>query len=103
MFRGRGLNAPQGAEEVGKGRSASVCVCVCARVHVCVCVSWGGVGWGGSGWGGTKQAPLKGTSRNVKMASKMEELIKKIRKDGDTIGGVITCIVKNVPNPRYVF
>ena len=34
---------------------------------------------------------------DVKMASKMEELIKKIRKDGDTIGGVITCIVKNVP------
>jgi chorismate synthase len=34
---------------------------------------------------------------DVKMASKMEELIKKIRKDGDTIGGVITCIVKDVP------
>jgi chorismate synthase len=31
------------------------------------------------------------------MATKMEELIKKIRKDGDTIGGVITCIVKDVP------
>ena len=34
---------------------------------------------------------------DIKMASKMEELIKKIRKDGDTIGGVITCIVKDVP------
>ena len=34
---------------------------------------------------------------DVKMACKMEELIKKIRKDGDTIGGVITCIVKDVP------
>ena len=27
----------------------------------------------------------------------MEELIKSIRKNGDTIGGIITCVVKNVP------
>ena len=27
----------------------------------------------------------------------MEELIKSIRKEGDTVGGIITCVVKNVP------
>lgn len=31
------------------------------------------------------------------MAAKMEEYIKQIKKDGDTIGGVITCVAKNVP------
>lgn len=31
------------------------------------------------------------------MASKMEAHIKEIRKQGDTIGGVITCIIQNVP------
>ncbi len=31
------------------------------------------------------------------MASKMEEYIKSIRKEGDTIGGTITCVVQNVP------
>jgi chorismate synthase len=31
------------------------------------------------------------------MANKMEAYIKEIRKKGDTIGGVITCVVKNVP------
>ena len=31
------------------------------------------------------------------MAVKMEEYIKAIKKDGDTIGGVITCVAKNVP------
>ena len=30
-------------------------------------------------------------------AVKMEELIKKIRKDGDTVGGTITCVIQNVP------
>ncbi len=30
-------------------------------------------------------------------AKKMEALIEKIRKEGDTIGGKITCVVKNVP------
>ncbi len=32
-----------------------------------------------------------------KMASEMESLIKNIRKEGNTIGGVVTCIIKNVP------
>lgn len=32
-----------------------------------------------------------------KTASKMEELILQTRKKGDTIGGVITCVIKNVP------
>ncbi|WP_047245214.1 chorismate synthase [Maribacter thermophilus] len=31
------------------------------------------------------------------MASKMEAYIKEIKKQGDTIGGVITCVAKNVP------
>ncbi|MEJ1221806.1 chorismate synthase [Sediminicola sp. 1XM1-17] len=31
------------------------------------------------------------------MALKMENYIKEIRKEGDTIGGVITCVVQNVP------
>lgn len=30
-------------------------------------------------------------------AAEMETLIKQIRKEGDTIGGVITCVIKNVP------
>ncbi|MCE2612225.1 chorismate synthase [Flavobacteriaceae bacterium D16] len=30
-------------------------------------------------------------------AAKMEELIKKVRKEGDTIGGVISCVIRNVP------
>lgn len=32
-----------------------------------------------------------------KMASQMEDYIKAIKKEGDTIGGVITCVAKNVP------
>ena len=31
-------------------------------------------------------------------AEKMENLIKKVRKEGDTVGGIITCIIKNVPS-----
>ena len=31
------------------------------------------------------------------MAIKMEEYIKSIKKEGDTIGGIITCVAKNVP------
>ncbi|MDF4202856.1 chorismate synthase [Maribacter sp. SA7] len=31
------------------------------------------------------------------MALKMEDYIKSIKKDGDTIGGIITCVAKNVP------
>ena len=32
-----------------------------------------------------------------KMASEMESLIKNIRKEGNTIGGIVTCVIKNVP------
>lgn len=31
------------------------------------------------------------------MAAKMESYIKEIKKEGDTIGGVITCVIQNVP------
>jgi chorismate synthase len=31
------------------------------------------------------------------MAMKMEEYIKSIKKEGDTIGGIITCVAKNIP------
>ena len=30
-------------------------------------------------------------------ASKMEALIRKTRKDGDTVGGIITCVIQNTP------
>lgn len=30
-------------------------------------------------------------------AAKMEEYIKEIRKEGDTVGGTITCVIQNVP------
>ncbi|WP_281540311.1 chorismate synthase [Maribacter aestuarii] len=30
-------------------------------------------------------------------AARMEEYIKSVKKDGDTIGGIITCVAKNVP------
>jgi chorismate synthase len=31
------------------------------------------------------------------MAKEMEEYIKQIRKEGDTVGGLVTCVIKNVP------
>ncbi|MCW9037695.1 chorismate synthase, partial [Altibacter sp.] len=31
------------------------------------------------------------------MAKTMESYIKEVRKQGDTVGGVITCVIKNVP------
>lgn len=31
------------------------------------------------------------------MASKMEAYIKSIRKEGDTVGGIITCVIQNTP------
>lgn len=34
---------------------------------------------------------------NEKMASKMETYIKQIRKEGDTIGGIVKCVISNVP------
>lgn len=30
-------------------------------------------------------------------AAKMEEYIKQVKKDGDTVGGTITCVIQNVP------
>ena len=32
-----------------------------------------------------------------KMAAEMEEYIKKIKKEGDTVGGTVTCVIQNVP------
>ena len=32
-----------------------------------------------------------------KMAEEMETYIKQIRKEGDTVGGIITCVIKNIP------
>nr|WP_298789893.1 chorismate synthase [uncultured Allomuricauda sp.] len=34
---------------------------------------------------------------DMEMAKKMEEYIKSIKKQGDTVGGVITCVIQNVP------
>lgn len=34
---------------------------------------------------------------DVATAVKMEEYIKQIRKEGDTVGGTITCVIQNVP------
>ena len=32
-----------------------------------------------------------------KKASEMESYIKQIRKEGDTVGGIITCVIQNIP------
>ena len=34
---------------------------------------------------------------DAEMAERMIELIDRVRIDGDSIGGIITCVVKNVP------
>ena len=34
---------------------------------------------------------------DLKKAEEMESLIKVVRKDGDTIGGIVSCVIKNVP------
>ena len=34
---------------------------------------------------------------DAKVAKQMEDLIKSIRKEGDTIGGVISCVIKGMP------
>jgi chorismate synthase len=34
---------------------------------------------------------------NAEMASKMEDYIKSIRKEGNTIGGIVSCVIQNVP------
>lgn len=31
------------------------------------------------------------------VAARMENYIKEVRKDGDTVGGTVTCVIKNVP------
>ena len=31
------------------------------------------------------------------MASKMEDYIKEVRSKGDTVGGIVSCVIKNVP------
>ncbi|MBA5791412.1 chorismate synthase [Flavobacterium sp. xlx-214] len=34
---------------------------------------------------------------DIEMAQKMEQLILDVKKQGDTVGGIITCVIKNVP------
>jgi chorismate synthase len=34
---------------------------------------------------------------DIATAARMEECIKEIRKEGDTIGGTVTCVIQNVP------
>ena len=34
---------------------------------------------------------------DMEMAARMEQLIKDIRKEGDTIGGIVTCVIQGVP------
>lgn len=34
---------------------------------------------------------------DTEVAAAMEEYIKQVRKDGDTVGGTVTCVIKNVP------
>jgi chorismate synthase len=34
---------------------------------------------------------------DITTAAKMEEYIKKIKKEGDSVGGTITCVIQNVP------
>ena len=34
---------------------------------------------------------------DIETAAKMEQLITQVKKEGDTIGGIITCVIQNVP------
>ena len=34
---------------------------------------------------------------DVEMAAKMETYIKEVRSKGDTVGGIVSCVIKNVP------
>ena len=34
---------------------------------------------------------------DLEMASKMETFIKEVRSKGDTVGGIVSCVIKNVP------
>lgn len=43
----------------------------------------------------TKSNPVR--CPDLEIAQKMESLIREIRKNGDTVGGTITCVVQNVP------
>ena len=43
----------------------------------------------------TEQNPVR--CPDMEAAAKMEEYIREIRKQGDTVGGTVTCVVKNVP------
>lgn len=42
-----------------------------------------------------EQNPVRTASRE--MAEKMEAYIRQIRKEGDTVGGTISCVIQNVP------
>ena len=46
-------------------------------------------------FGKTESNPVR--CPDTAAAEKMEELIRKVRKKGDTIGGVVTCVIQNVP------
>ncbi len=55
-------------------------------------------------WLGEWNSALKSISEStivrvpsVEMAAEMEELIREVRKDGDTIGGSIRCVIEGVP------
>jgi chorismate synthase len=43
----------------------------------------------------TEQNPVR--CPDMEAAAKMEDYIKEIRKQGDTVGGTVTCVIKNVP------
>lgn len=50
-----------------------------------------------------KQLNLSSAEENIvrcpdpKLAEKMEDYVKQIRKEGDTVGGAINCVIKSVP------
>ncbi len=46
-------------------------------------------------WALTESNPVR--CPHPETAAKMEEYIKEVRKKGDTVGGVITCVAQNVP------
>lgn len=46
-------------------------------------------------FGKTESNPVR--CPDPSMAAKMEDYIKQIRKEGDTVGGVVSCVIQNVP------
>ena len=42
-----------------------------------------------------EQSPVR--CPDAEASSKMETLITKVKKEGDTVGGIITCVIRNVP------